>query len=73
MRLEIEIDTGDAAKARAVALALAADAKPKRGTADFSAKAGRLLIDIDCNDSVALRAAANSSLRIADACLAVLR
>ena len=72
MRLEIEIDTGDAEKARAVAKALAADAKPKRGTVKFAAKGGRLLMDIECNDSVALRAAANSSLRVADACLSIL-
>ncbi len=73
MKLEIAIDTGEAKKAKAVAKALAADAKPKRGTVKFATNCGKLLMDIECNDNVAMRAAINSNLRTADACLSVLR
>ena len=73
MKLEIEIDTGETAKANAVAKALAADAKPKRGTAFFSNQGSKLLMKLEANDKIALRASLNSSLRVADACLSILR
>ncbi len=72
MRLEVRVDTGDARKAKAVAFALADDARPKRGSAKFAAKGTKLCISIEAHDNVAMRAAVNSSLRIADACLSVL-
>ena len=72
MKLEIEITTASNAMAKAVAAALAADARPKRGSAGFKAKGSKLLMEIKTNDKVAMRAAVNSSLRVADACLSVL-
>ncbi|MCK4327577.1 MAG: hypothetical protein KAW41_03805 [Candidatus Diapherotrites archaeon] len=73
MRLEIEVDTGEEKKARAIAKALAADAKPKRGTIAFAPQGKKIRIDIHGDDNVAIRASANSSLRLLDACLSVMR
>ena len=73
MSLLVEVDTRDARKAKAVALALAGDARPKRGKVSFRARGTWLVMDMDCEDAVATRAAANSSLRLADACLSILR
>ena len=72
MKLEIEISTTSARKAMAVAAALGADAKPKRGSVKFKAVKNKLLMEIETNDKVAMRAAVNSNLRVADACLTVL-
>ena len=72
MKLEIEISTTHSKKAKAVAAALGADAKPKRGSVKFKAVGSKLLMEIESNDKVAMRAAVNSSLRVADACLSVL-
>ena len=73
MKLEIEIATGEAAKAKAVLKALVSDAKPKRGSAKFSTSGDKLLMKLEANDKIAMRASVNSSLRIADACLSILR
>lgn len=73
MRMTIEIDTQEEKKARAVAQALAEDAKPKRGKVKFTGKGTRLVLDFDCEDKVALRAAVNSSLRLTDACLSIIQ
>ncbi len=72
MKLEVEIDTQETEKAKAIAKALAEDSKPKRGTVTFSNNASKLIIKIDCDDAVAVRAAANSSLRLADSCLSII-
>jgi len=73
MEMQIRIDTRSARKAAAVAKALAADSKSKRGQTSFSTKGSKLVIGISCEDSAAMRAALNSSLRVADACLSVIR
>ena len=73
MDLEVEVDTGEEKKAEAIAHALAADAKPKRGTASFRASGGKVLINIQGGDEAAVRASANSSLRLLDACLSIMR
>lgn len=73
MRMQIEIDTGETKKAKAVMKSLAADSKPKRGSVKFATKGSKLSMDIKCDDKVAMRAAVNSNLRVADACLSVIR
>lgn len=73
MNLLVEIDTRDPKKAKAVAKALAYNAKQKRGRVSFRAQGSWLAIEMDCEDDVALRAAANSNIRLADACLSILR
>ena len=73
MRLEVEVDVGEQTKAEAIAKALAGDAKPKRGTIKFTGSNGKVVIDIQGSDEVAVRASANSSLRLLDACLSIMR
>ncbi|MFC2174608.1 KEOPS complex subunit Pcc1 [archaeon] len=73
MNLEIEVDVADQKKADAIAKALTADSKPKRGTFSSEATNGKIRIDIHGSDKVALRASANSSLRLLDACLSIMR
>ena len=70
--LKIEIGTRSAREAEAVEAALREDAKPKRGSVKFSTIGSKLLMEINTDDKVAMRAAVNSNLRVADACLSVL-
>jgi len=72
MQMRIQIDVRDPRKAEAVAQALAADSRPRRGQTSFSRKGSKLVIGISCEDSAAMRAALNSSLRVAEACLSVI-
>ncbi|MCD4739877.1 hypothetical protein K8R43_01645 [archaeon] len=71
MNLNLQINVRNPKKAQALAKALQ-DGKTKRAEVTITAKKENIDIQVNAQDLIALRSAANSYLRLLDSCLKII-